>query len=173
VSYSIRRMTVQDTDAYKELRLESLQRHPEAFAATYENALQRPEGYWTELLARLTFFAAFADDGQPMGLVAFDQSEGDKDRHRGWLLQMYVRPEMRGTGCAQALVETLLEYAQGKVLQVHLGVWSENHAAIRLYQKTGFVTYATDPRAFYVNGRFIDDHLMVRFLDEAPGKTDQ
>jgi RimJ/RimL family protein N-acetyltransferase len=169
VSYSIRPLTPEDAEAYRELRLESLRQHPEAFASTYESAAQRPDSAWRTTLEQLTFFGAFAGDGRPVGLVAFDQSDGDKDKHRGWLLQMYVRPEMRGTGCAQALVETLLEQARGKVLQVHLGVWSENQPAIRLYEKTGFVTYATDPRAFYVNGRFIDDHLMVRFLDKAPG----
>ena len=171
MSYSIRQLSVEDAAAYRELRLESLQRHPEAFASTYESAVQRPDGHWVDLLGALTFFGAFAGDGKPVGLVAFDQSDGDKDRHRGWLLQLYVRAEMRGTGCAHALVETVLEHASGKVLQVHLGVWSENAPAIRLYEKTGFVTYGNDPRAFYTNGRFIDDLLMVRFLDEAPGKN--
>jgi RimJ/RimL family protein N-acetyltransferase len=169
VSYSIRQLTGDDVEAYRELRLESLQQHPEAIAATYESAAARPASQWVETLTPLPRSGAFPEGGRPVGRVAFDQSGGDKDRHRGWLLQMYVRPEMRGTGCAQALVETLLDHARGKVLQVHLGVWAENRPAIRLYEKTGFVTYGNDPRAFYVNGRFIDDHLMVRFLDKAPG----
>ena len=125
------------------------------------------------MLERLAFFGAVANDSSVAGLVAFDQARGDKDKHRGWMLQMYVQPESRGTGCATALVDALLEHAKTRVIQVHLGVGASNTPAIRLYEKAGFVRYGIDPRAFYVNGRFIDDHLMVRFLDKAPGKTER
>ena len=107
-------------------------------------------------------FGAFDADGGMVGLVGFMPSTGDKDRHRGWLIQMYVQPQMRGTGCALALVQTVLAHAQGKVLQVHLGVWDENPVAIRFYQKAGFTIYASDPRAYHLDGRFYGDHLMVR-----------
>ena len=47
---------------------------------------------------------------------------------------------------------------------------SKNEPAIRLYQKLGFETYGTEPRYLFGNGRYIDEHLMVRFLDKAPGE---
>ena len=50
------------------------------------------------------------------------------------------------------------------------GVAVGNTPAIRLYQKAGFEIYGTEPRALFVNGRYIDEHMMVRFLDKAPGK---
>ncbi len=169
MSFSIRKLTQDDAAIYRELRLEGLQLHPEAFGATYENSVNRQDRDWKETLTALDVFGAFAQDGRMVGLVGFMQSNGDKDSHRGWLIQMYVQAQMRGTGCARALVDTVLEHARSKVLQVHLGVWSENQSAIRLYRRAGFKIYANDPRAFFVNGRFIDDHLMVRFLDKAPG----
>ena len=88
------------------------------------------------------------------------------------MIQVYVRPEHRGSGMAAALVEHLVEHARRHVLQIHLGVWSENLPAIKLYQRLGFELYATEPRYLFVNGRFIDEHLMVRFLDKAPGKNE-
>jgi len=111
-------------------------------------------------------------DGSLGGINAFLGNEGSKDRHRGWMIQVYVKPEHRGTGMSKALVEHLLDYATGRVIQVHLGVWSENEPAIRLYKKLGFETYGTEPRYLFVNGRYLDEHLMVRFLDKAPGKSE-
>ena len=156
--------------AYREIRLKSLRDHPEAYASTYESASGKPDDYWTQTLEKLSLFGAVNEAGQLVGLAGFMAEQGDKDRHRGWLIQMYVDPALRGTGCAMALVETILDYARGRVLQVHLGVWDQNPAAIRFYEKAGFHIYASDPRAYYWGGRFYGDHLMVRYLDEAPGK---
>lgn len=171
MTYSIRRLTRDDMAAYRTIRLDSLRDHPEAYAATYDSASGKPDAFWRETLEKLALFGAFTDNGELVGLVGFFQEDGDKDRHRGWLIQMYVRPALRGSGCAVALVETILTYAKGRVMQVHLGVWDENPAAIRFYEKTGFHIYASDPRAYFWGGRFYGDHLMVRYLDEAPGKT--
>ena len=110
-------------------------------------------------------FGAFLPDGSLGGINAFLRNEGAKERHRGWMIQVYVRPAHRGSGMAAALVEHLLEHARRHVVQVHLGVWSENVPAIRLYERLGFATYGTEPRYLFVNGRYIDEHLMVRFLD--------
>ncbi len=168
MSFAIRPLVQDDAAAYRAIRLEALRDHPEAFASSYEVAAARPPEFFAALLEKLQFFGAFSAAGELVGIVAFEQSDGDREKHRGWLLQMYVRPQMRGTGCAMALVETLLAHARERVLQVHLGVASHNEAAIRLYARAGFVRYGTDPRFLAVDGRYVDEDLMVRFLDEAP-----
>ena len=173
MSYTIRRLTPTDAGAYRAIRLQSLRDHPEAYASTYDSAAGRAEDYWVQTLEQLCLFGALAADGQLVGLAGFMAETGDKDRHRGWLIQMYVDTAWRGTGCAMALVDTIIDYARGRVMQVHLGVWDENPAAIRFYEKAGFHIYASDPRAYFWGGRFYGDHLMVRYLDMAPGKTVQ
>ncbi|WP_137150473.1 GNAT family N-acetyltransferase [Devosia sp. FKR38] len=171
MSITVRLLTTDDMAAYRAIRLKSLRDHPEAYASTYESASGKPDDYWTQTLEKLSLFGAVNKAGQLVGLAGFMAELGDKDRHRGWLIQMYVDPALRGTGCAMALVETILDYARGRVLQLHLGVWDQNPAAIRFYEKAGFHIYASDPRAYYWGGRFYGDHLMVRYLDEAPGKN--
>ncbi|MGV8853432.1 MAG: GNAT family N-acetyltransferase [Devosia sp.] len=173
MNYAIRRLTQDDLAAYRAIRLTSLQDHPEAYASTFDSAAAKPDDYWRQTLDKLCLFGALTDDCQLVGLAGFMAETGDKDRHRGWLIQMYVDPALRGTGCAMALVDTILDYARGRVMQVHLGVWDQNPAAIRFYQKAGFHIYASDPRAYFWGGQFYGDHLMVRYLDMAPGKTVQ
>lgn len=164
---SVRRLTGDDVTDYRRIRLQALRDHPDAFAASYETTAARSDAELVALLHKLIFFGAF-DGNELSGIVAFDQSTGDKERHRGWLLQMYVAPSLRGTGAGLRLIETLCDYARGRVLQIHLGVASHNEAAKRLYAKAGFVTYGTDPRYLHVDGRYIDEDMMVRFLDKAP-----
>jgi ribosomal protein S18 acetylase RimI-like enzyme len=92
--------------------------------------------------------------------------------HRANLWGVYVRPEARGVGVARQLIEALLTSASGKVVQVHLSVVTGNEAALRLYRNAGFEVYGTEPRSLYVNGRYFDEHLMVRFLEGTEKVTD-
>jgi ribosomal protein S18 acetylase RimI-like enzyme len=170
VTFSIRRLGLEDVAAYRAIRHEALANHPEAFVSTAEAFAQKSDADIRQTLEALTVFGAMLPDGSLGGINAFMRHEGAKERHRGWMIQVYVRPEHRGSGMAAALVEHLIDHARRHVVQVHLGVWSENIPAIKLYERLGFTTYGTEPRYLFVNGRYIDEHLMVRFLDKAPGK---
>jgi len=166
VSFAVRRLGPGDLGGYKEIRLEALKTSPTAFGASYEGVSGRPDSYFLEAVTRLTIFGAL-DGERQVGLAAFRQNEGMKDAHRGDLIQMYVRPEARGTGAAMALVQTVIAHAATVVEQLHLSVTTDNTPAIRLYEKAGFTIYGTEPRALKVDGRYIDEHLMVRFLEGA------
>jgi len=47
---TIRPGTEEDAPAYRELRLEALRNHPEAFSSDYETALAKPMSFWTQRL---------------------------------------------------------------------------------------------------------------------------
>nr|WP_282567778.1 MULTISPECIES: GNAT family N-acetyltransferase [unclassified Devosia] len=160
-------MTRQDFDAYLGLRLEALRDHPEAYASSAESFAARPRQEIEDFLSRRAVFGVVTDAEALAGVVVYDRERGERDSHRGWLLQVYVQPALRGTGAALALIEAAVDHARGEVIQLHLMVGTFNQPAIRLYQKAGFTIYGTDPRCLYVNGRFIDEHMMVRFLDRA------
>src|SRR5690606_29948650 len=137
---------LEDVAAYRAIRHEALANHPEAFVSTAEAFAQKSDVELRQTLEALTVFGAILPDGSLGGINAFLRNEGAKERHRGWMIQVYVRPEHRGSGMAGALVEHLVAYARRHVLQLHLGVWSENIPAIKLYQRLGFELYATEPR---------------------------
>ena len=170
MSFSIRRLTQDDVDAYRAIRLEALTDYPESYGTSPDSFAARPRDALEAMLDRMAVFGVVTEAGALAGIVAYARDDGEREAHRGWLLQVYVRPEMRGTGASLALLEAAVEHARREVIQLHLMVGAHNAPAIRLYEKAGFRTYGTDPRCLNVNGRYIDEHMMVRFLDEAPGK---
>lgn len=173
MSYSIRQLTRDDVHAYRAIRLAALTDHPESYGTAPDSFAARPIEALQTMLDRMAVFGVVTDNGALAGIVAYARDDGERETHRGWLLQVYVKLDMRGTGASLALIEAAVDHARSEVIQLHLMVGAHNAPAIRLYEKAGFTTYGTDPRCLYVNGRYIDEHMMVRFLDEAPGKTDQ
>jgi RimJ/RimL family protein N-acetyltransferase len=165
-------MVADDAEAYREIRLEALASAPAAFGGSYASTAARTMADWIEMIEKSTLFAAIAADGTWAGTAGFFRHEGEKTQHRGTLFGMYVRPTFRGTGCSSALIETVLDHARSQVIQVHLSVAADNDAAIKAYQRAGFTTYGTDPRGLHVDGRYIDEHLMVRFLEGTEKVTD-
>ena len=78
---------------------------------------------------------------------------------------MYVRDPARGTGLAGQLVDAVLAHARREVELVQLSVVASNDAARRLYERRGFERYGVEPRALKVDGRYLDEALMVKRLD--------
>jgi RimJ/RimL family protein N-acetyltransferase len=53
-----------------------------------------------------------------------------------------------------------------KIILVKLGVAATNISAIRCYERCGFSTYGTEPRAIFYEGKYYDEFLMSRSLDD-------
>ena len=77
---------------------------------------------------------------------------------------MYVRESERGSGLADEIVNAIIEHARAQVEQLQLSVATTNSRAIRFYERMGFEKYATEPRALKMDGNYIDEFLMMRFL---------
>lgn len=70
-----------------------------------------------------------------------------KHAHHAWLGFMYVVPEYRGRGVNKLIVDALTQWAveQG-ITEFRLDVYSDNEAAIRAYEKSGFTRHLTEMR---------------------------
>ncbi len=89
-----------------------------------------------------------------------------KYRHRAYF-GISIQKEFWGKGLGTAMLESAIDNAAAVGFdQLELGVFSDNVAAIHLYEKCGFKSYGIQPRAFKLkDGRYCDDIIMVRFLD--------
>ena len=85
--------------------------------------------------------AADADDGDPIGFVAFERDHGDynRDRNRGIVSNLFVVPERRGEGIGAALLaaaERELHAAGAET--VALEALADNHRARQFYAERGY-----------------------------------
>jgi RimJ/RimL family protein N-acetyltransferase len=167
----IRPTQTDDAPAYRALRLAGLQAHPEAFGADYESSAARPIEYWQERMQNgaggpqgVTYVAVAA--GELIGITALVRNDLRKTRHSGSIFGVYTRPDWRGAGAADALIEACVAYARALGLRlVKLGVVTTNASAIRLYQRRGFCVYGVEPEAIQHDGVYYDELLMARRIE--------
>lgn len=165
---AIRRLGPDDAVAFKALRLRGLQESPSAFASSHAEEVGQPLEQVAAMLGGeglCGVHGAFVD-GTLAAVAGLGREPFAKMAHKLTLWGMFVAPEWRRRGLAQALVGHLLALAENEpgVRQVMLGVNARNHAALALYRSLGFVAWGTEPAAGWVDGEAQDETWMVRRL---------
>jgi ribosomal protein S18 acetylase RimI-like enzyme len=159
----IRLLANVDAAKYREIRLESLRLHPEAFASTFERESEQPLPWFEDRITEGNIFGAFVGD-ELVGVAGCWPQQGPKVGHKAVLWGMYVRPAARQLGLGRRLVEAVVNHAASRVEQLQLSVVSANEAAFGLYRSMGFSEFGREMKALKHNGQYFDDILMVRFL---------
>lgn len=91
----------------------------------------------------------------------------NEDRHAGIYANALV-PEWRGKGVGSQLMDATLKACRGKFEVLYLTVVADNVPAIAMYRKHGFVECGRYPRSWQRGGRYLDDVVMWRTVEDAP-----
>lgn len=157
----LRRLRTADAKTYRELRLEGLQSHPEAFGASWEEEAAHPIGWFADRMEQNVIVAGGPAGSTFMRIVGLLAPQTAKQRHKGVIWGMFVRPQARGTGLAAALLSHVLDEARDLVEEVRLTVVTSNLPAARLYAGFGFEQYGVEKRALQIDSRYYDESLMA------------
>ena len=166
----IRTLTPSDAEVYRELRLQSLRLHPDAYLSSYESEkklsivttrirLEPSDNQFT--------LGAFDVEEKLRGIVTLFRETRPKIDHKAQVYSVYVDPGARKHGVGRSLMKELTARAKGMAgLEVlNLTVTSGNLSAKRLYESLGFVCYGTEPKAMKLGNEYLDEDLMVLLLD--------
>jgi ribosomal protein S18 acetylase RimI-like enzyme len=156
----IRRLVPEDAALYREIRLEALSGDPESFSSSFAAEAAHPLAWFADRLARSETFGAFRE-GALVGMAGYFVHPEAKRAHKATLVGMYVQPSARKRGIARRLVRTVIEAARTRVEFIQLNVVSNNEAARKLYAEFGFTEYGREPKALKVEGRYLDELLLV------------
>jgi RimJ/RimL family protein N-acetyltransferase len=164
--FIIRRLEPEaDAGAYRDIRLESLRRSPEAFSSDFASESRSPTEFFAGRLADSHVLGGFRGDDL-VGMAGMAIERPATAAHKGFVWGVYVRQRARRMGLARSLVEAILAHAAGKVERLNLTVERRNLDARRLYASLGFVEYGLEPDARKIGGHYYDDILMA--LDLRP-----
>ena len=139
MTVTIRRLTPDDWQDWRDLRLFALEESPSAFGASLAFWQDATEDRWRSRLVDVALNLLAVDDatGAPLGQASGIAADGDG---RAELISMYVHPVARGTGVGVALIDAVAAWAAGDgATELVLSVKRDNHIARRLYLRVGFV----------------------------------
>ncbi len=145
--------------------------HPEAFGQTPEEVAEMPEDKFLEWMGPSStfpekFVLGYIEGDQLLGTAAFKREDSFKERHRGWIWSVYVKPEARGKRVARQLMVEIIENARhmdGLELLI-LTVAVTQTEARTLYTSLGFYTTGLILQGYKLaDGTYVDhEEMMLR-----------
>lgn len=162
----LRLLTPDDAATFWHLRLEALRNDPASFADSAEEHLETTVATARERLSKndatSNFLVGMFEEGKLAATAGFYRYTHNKERHKGHIWGVYVRPESRGKGVGSALMKEIVRRARElKGLEQITLVASANFPAQRLYQAIGFESYGIEPHSLKIGEQYVDDVLMV------------
>jgi RimJ/RimL family protein N-acetyltransferase len=165
----IRLLTEHDAEAWWRLRRLALETDPRSFVESVADHEKITMEETREKLRRSgpeNCIVGMFEDGRLAGIAGFYRYQHAHLKHKGHIWGVYVRRESRGKGAAKALIAEIVRRARkvAGIEQITLVVSATQAAARRVYESVGFKYYGTEPKSLKVSGEYIDDDLMVLFL---------
>lgn len=167
---TLRRASAKDAAAFARFMAEP---------SVLSNLMQLPypsEEMWTKRLADqaqlsgVELHLVAERDGAVVGSAGLHPAGLALRRRHVAFLGISVATEHQGTGVGRALMQGLVDYADGwaQLLRIELTVFADNARAIALYERMGFV-HEGRARAYALrNGRYEDVLYMARLHPSPP-----
>ncbi len=156
---------------YRQIRLESLKNFPDNFGSSYEEESMRDKLAFETYIEQQTKdkFIVGAFDGEALiGICGFAGDNNKKSRHRGTIIQMYVKPAYSCKGIGLQLLQTTIDEAFKipGIEQLVLGVITSNDSANKIYEKAGFKEFGLHKNYFKEHGRYFSQRFMILYREE-------
>lgn len=165
----IRRARVADAEDFC-----SMMAHPEVYAGLMQLPMPSAE-MWRKRLADSEegkdgmLHLVAEREGHVVGSTGLHPAAQLRRRHTA-MLGISVAQQAQGQGVGTALLLALCDYADNwsQLLRLELTVFSDNHRAIALYRRCGFVHEGTHRAYALRQGQFADVHSMARLHPNPP-----
>lgn len=166
MNIEIKKLTRDDWQVYKELRLQMLTEEPQAYSQTLEELENRFDQDWIDktVADNMAILAAWVD-GKLAGMSGLFYEEKDVVAIWG----VFVRKEFRGIGLGEKLIEeTEKEIIKDKgVKRIQIEVTVTQIPAWQLYKKLGFKEIGRKKGATKLNGELFDEIILEKNIPQS------
>ncbi len=167
-----RKLKPEESEKYRLLRLESLQKYPNSFGSKYEDEREKTklafENYIEESNPECIIVGALKND-KLIGICGFYRHQDQRKKHRGEIIQMYVQQEYQGNNVGYDLLKATVSIAfeLKNIEQIELEVMTDNKAANRIYEKIGFKECGIQQKFYKKDGNYFNQRLMILCRDDS------
>jgi GNAT superfamily N-acetyltransferase len=136
----------------------ALQKYESGFEKNRRTDADFPAEHWAVVQNRADtnhgIILVAEDGGKRLGWLFAHERDGEAfiapgERRHGFLAEMYVVPEARGTGVGRALIEACEDWSKSRGHKaLAISVLAHNHRAIRAYEGTGYAPYTVTLRKY-------------------------
>lgn len=166
----VRKLSCEDGDAFKRLRLEAVVESPTSLGRTYEEIEDMSaEDVRNQVNPSqdIAVFGAFVD-GELIAIVGLRREPMEKVRHKVNVWGVYTKRVFRNQGISGRLLAAAVNEAKSnfKATILTLTVNADNVTAKALYSSFGFKVYGRHQKSLLVNGTYVHEEFMMMDLDE-------
>lgn len=143
---------------------------PSVFSGTLQLPYPSRE-YWRKRITDTdsgSYHLVAVVDGRVIGMFDIHTFPNRPRRRHAGLIGIGVADDWQGKGVGAALMRAGIDLADNwlNLKRLELEVYSDNKAAIRLYERFGFVYEGTLRQHAYRDGEYVDSAMMARLRPE-------
>jgi GNAT superfamily N-acetyltransferase len=168
---TLRRLTVENVDAFRALRLRALREHPRAYLQTFDEESDRPRRFHEYMIETNIILGAFQTNEVVgievlIGYTILTPNQMAKTKHKGIVWGAYVTPEHRHENLAQQMRLRLFEIAKSLGLKYcNSSIVANNPAALAVHRAVGYVEMFRETNGVrHADGSFDDVIHLVKYL---------
>jgi len=158
-------VTVRHTEPKDFIGIQALYAQPAAYSGTLQLPYPSQQS-WEQRLASAdkdSYSLVAEANGVIVGQIGMQLMSSPRRRHVG-NIGMAVCSNQQNQGIGAKLLAAMINLANNwlNVTRIELEVYTDNEAAIALYEKSGFVKEGTATNYAFRDGRYVDAYLMAR-----------
>ena len=163
---SIERLTIRRAEADDYVAVAEMFKSLKVFPGTLQVPYPSRE-YWRKRITdnpESAYYLVAIIDERVVGMANIDTFPNRPRRKHAAAIGICVHEEWQGKGVGAALMHAILDLADNwlNLTRIELEVFSDNEAAIHLYERFGFEVEGTLRQHAFRDGRFVDSTMMAR-----------
>lgn len=160
-SKNIRLLLPEDSENYRELRLQGLREVPTAFSSSYEEEIRWTLELFSEQLKNSVIWGCFVGN-KLVSIMGVYQQNSRKTCHIAHLFGVYTDSKYRNKGYASSIFKEMVKRLPAEIEQLLLSVEANNDIAYKWYKSMDFKKYGTQPQSLKIGSQYYDEHLMSK-----------